>query len=121
MANILFVDDDPYTLLTLTKAVKVLGHQAMAASTGQEALALAAEQVPDLIFTDMRLSNIEGTTLVHQLKEQEATAHIPVFILSASPSEDVVARAEAAGAVAYLDKPIRLQTLLDIIEEYTSG
>ena len=121
MAHILFVDDDPYTLLTLTKAAQVLGHEAFAASNGQEALALATEQTPDLIFTDMRLSNSEGTTLVRQLKEQENTADIPIFILSASPTEDAAKRAEAAGAIAYLHKPIRLQTLLDIIEEYTSG
>lgn len=119
MARILFIDDDPYTLLTLTKAVQVLGHQAITASNGQEALALIDDQIPDLIFTDMRLSDTRGTNLVHQFKVLETTAHIPVFILSASPAEDGVELAQAAGATAYLDKPIRLQTLLDIIEEYT--
>jgi CheY-like chemotaxis protein len=121
MARILFVDDDPYTLLMLTKAVQVLGHQAIAASSSQEALALATEQIPDLIFTDMRLSDMEGTNLIRQFKDQKSTADIPMFILSASPSEDVVERAHAAGAIAYLDKPIRLHTLSNIIQEYTSG
>lgn len=121
MARILFVDDDPYTLLTLTKAAQVLGHEAIAASNSQEALTLVSEQPPDLIFTDMRLSNMEGTTLIRQLKAREDSLDIPVFVLSASPTENAVKRAEEAGAVAYLDKPLRLQTLLDIIEEYASG
>jgi CheY-like chemotaxis protein len=121
MARILFVDDDPYTLLTLTKATEVLGHEAVVASNSQEALVLVAEQPPDLIFTDMRLSNMEGTTLIRLVKEHENNADIPIFVLSASPNENAVKRAEEAGAVAYLDKPLRMQTLLDIIEEYTSG
>lgn len=118
MALILFVDDDPYTLLTLTKAVEVLGHQAITASTIAEAITLASENSPDLIFTDMRLSDKVGTSLINQLKTQESTANIPTFVLSASPDVGDVDDVKDAGAIAYLDKPLRLDTLLNIIEQY---
>jgi len=120
MALLLFVDDDPFTLETLAKAAQVLGHQAILASTGQEALKAVAEQSPDLIFTDMRLPDTDGVALISLLQSQEASAKTPMFVLSASPSEDAIERSQAAGARAYLNKPIRLQTLLDIIREFTS-
>lgn len=120
MARILFVDDDPLTLETLTKAVEVFGHQAFLATTGKEGLAIAGEQSPDLIFTDMSLQDMDGLALVAALKSNQATAAIPVFILSASPVLDAVDLAKAAGAATYLNKPIRLQTLMDIIQEYTT-
>lgn len=119
MARILFVDDDPFTLETLTKAVEVFGHQAMSAHSGEDGLEIAAAQSPDLIFTDLRLPDMDGLTLVSKLQNQAETANIPVLVLSASPVLDAVERAKAAGAREYLNKPIRLQALLDIIQQYT--
>ena len=120
MARILFVDDDPYTLETLTKAVEVLGHQALLAASGSEGLRVAAEQAPDMIFTDMHLTDMDGLTLVGKLRDQESTAKIPVVVLSASPYADAVEQAQEAGAKAYYNKPIRLQTLLEVIQEFTN-
>ena len=120
MARLLFVDDDPFTLETLAKAVQVLGHQPILASSGQEALLAALEQLPDLIFTDMSLPDTDGVTLIGLLHDQESTAKIPIFVLSASPTEDAVAKTQSAGAQAYLNKPIRLQTLIDIIGKFTA-
>ena len=120
MARILFVDDDPFTLETLTKAVQVLGHYALIAATGEEALRVASKEAPDLIFTDMMLTDMNGLTLVGLLKENVPTQPIPVIMLSASPVLDAVERARAAGAKEYFNKPIRLQELLDIIQKYTS-
>jgi len=121
MALLLFIDDDLYTLEALTRAAQVLGHQALTAESGQEGLKLATEHLPDLIFLDMYLDDMDGITLIEQLRQQESTAHIPVFVLSASPAVDAAQRAQAAGAKAYLDKPIRLSTLLEIVQKYTSG
>lgn len=123
MARILFIDDDPFTLETLTKAAEVLGHQATTASTGREAIAIIESDadLPDLIFTDMRLPDTDGAELVENMRSRPKIAQIPMFILSASPIEDAVERADAAGALGYLDKPIRLTTLMQIINEHTSG
>ena len=121
MALILFVDDDHYTLQTLTKAAQVLGHRAIVADSCQRAIALAKEQSPDLIITDMRLTDANGLNLVQQLKTLAATAKIPVVVLSASPEVGTRKDAQAAGALAYLNKPIRLHTLQDLIHTYTAN
>lgn len=120
MARILFIDDDPLTLETLTKAVEVFGHQAFLASTGKEGLAIAHEQLPDLVFTDMSLQDMDGLAVVTALKSDPKTAAIPVLILSASPVLDAMELAKQAGAAAYINKPIRLQNLLDTIQEHTA-
>jgi CheY-like chemotaxis protein len=120
MARILFVDDDPDTLETLTAAVKVLGHQAILAKNGQEGLCAAIEQSPDLIFIDMSLTDMNGLELVKSLKQQDATRHIPTLMLSANPEAAVSEHALAAGAKAYLSKPVRLQSLMEAIQKYTN-
>lgn len=120
MAQVLFIDDDPFTLETLTRAAELLGHQALVANSGESGMRLAVEALPDLIFTDMQLPDTDGASLVCQLKEMAQTAHIPMFILSASPTMDAVERTREAGAEAYLQKPLRLQALIDLLEKYTA-
>jgi CheY-like chemotaxis protein len=120
MALILFVDDDPYTLVTLTKAAELLGHRAVVADSFQAALSLLGETTPDLIFTDMNLTGENGISLVQEIKGRSATAGIPVIILSASPEVATAEQAQAAGALAYLNKPVRLNTLQEVIRVYTA-
>jgi CheY-like chemotaxis protein len=119
MARILFVDDDPFTLEMLDKSVQIFGHEALLANCGEQALRLAEAQPPDLIMTDMRLPDMDGLVLLNQLKQGQATAHIAVVMLSASPELDAAELTRAAGAKDYLLKPVRLQTLQEVIERYT--
>jgi CheY-like chemotaxis protein len=120
MALILFVDDDPYTLETLTKAAEVLGHKAVVADSYQAAISLLGETVPDLIFTDMNLTGKNGISLVQEIKGKRRTSGIPVIILSASPEVASAEEAQAAGALAYLHKPVRLNKLQEVIQFYAA-
>jgi CheY-like chemotaxis protein len=121
MARLLFIDDDTDTLLTLKKAVEMFGHQPTLASTGQQALQLAAQLLPDLIFVDHNLTDMSGLEVVGCLRQNAETANIPVMMLSAGPELNAAERAKAAGVREYLLKPVRLQTLLDVIKKYTSN
>ena len=121
MARILFVDDDPHTLETLDKSAQLFGHQAIIAKSGEEALKLAVAQSPDLIMTDMMLPDMDGLALLDQLRQNDATVSIPVVVLSASAEMDIAQLSEQAGADSFLSKPVRLQTLQNVIEHYTSG
>jgi CheY-like chemotaxis protein len=118
MARILFVDDDPITLKMMRKAAELFNHQALLASNGQEALDTAVAELPDLIFTDMFLPDFDGIALIQRLRGHAATQNIPIFVLSASSADNEVERAQAAGAQGYLDKPIRLQQLQEIIQQH---
>jgi len=121
MARILFVDDDPNMLETLDRSAQLFGHQAMTADCGADALHLALTGAPDLIMTDMMLPDMDGVALLNRLRQNSATASIPVVILSASPEVDLAQMSQLGGADAYLSKPVRLQTLQKVIERYTAG
>ena len=66
------------------------------------------------------LPDMDGVVLLKRLQEDESTASIPVVILSASPEVDLAELTRLAGADSFLSKPVRLQTLQDVIEHYTS-
>jgi CheY-like chemotaxis protein len=119
MARILFVDDDPFTLEMLNKSVQIIGHEAILAYSGEQALSLSKTQSPDLILTDMRLPDMDGLALLKNLKQAPATREITVVVLSASPELDAAEITRSAGAKEYLLKPVRLQTLQEVIERYT--
>ncbi len=118
MALILFVDDDPMTLALLGKASAIIGHQALLSETGEEALRLAAEKIPDLIFMDMRLYDSDGLDVVRKLRSGKITRKIPVIVLSASQEADSAERSRLAGASTFVRKPIELKKLSDIIQKY---
>lgn len=121
MAVVLFVDDEPDTLKTLQKAVGMFGHQALLARSGQEAFLRLKETRPDLIFVDMQLADTDGLTVIRQFKRNVDTASTPVVVLSAGAELDCAKRAAAAGAQGFVCKPIRLQDLLEIINQYLNG
>ncbi|MEX1247853.1 MAG: response regulator [Anaerolineales bacterium] len=119
MANILFVDDEPLTRKLLTQAAQILGHRGLTASTVEEALRLANKELPDLIVTDVNLNGRRSLDLIEQLRAAPETRTIPVITLSALDPLEIQAEARARGAVASLEKPVRLQTLLEVIREFT--
>ncbi len=119
MARILFVDDDPLTLTVLTKAAEIFGHQAILAHSGAEALQMAAEHCPDIIFVDRLLADMDGIEVIRSLCADAVTGSTPVIMLTAGPELDVEQAAIGAGAIAFLRKPVQLQVLQDIINQYT--
>lgn len=119
MASILFVDDEPLTRKLLTQAATIMGHAAITASNEEEALQLANDNQPDLIITDVNLNGKRSMQMIQQLHSAPGTKAIPIVTLSAMNLSEIEAEAHASGAVASLEKPIRLQALLEVISEYT--
>lgn len=119
MANILFVDDEPLTRKLLTQAAQILGHNGITASTQDEGLLLANDLLPDLIVLDVNLNGKRSLDMIDQLRHTPQTQRIPIVTLSALDPDEIRAEAAARGAVASLEKPIRLQTLLEVIRAYT--
>ncbi|HEX9596894.1 MAG TPA: response regulator [Anaerolineales bacterium] len=118
MATILFVDDEPLTRKLLAQAAQILGHRGLTAATAEEALESADSDRPDLIVTDINLNGVHSLDLIEQLHTAPKTRSIPVITLSAEEPGDIQAQAQARGAVASLEKPVRLQTLLEVIREH---
>ena len=118
MALVLFVDDEVDTLLVLKKGVEMVGHRAILALSAAEALQQIQQNCPDLVFVDMRLPDMNGLELLQNLQQDPHLSCLPVIVLSAGPELDASDQALLAGAREYLLKPVRLQTLLDVIDKY---
>jgi CheY-like chemotaxis protein len=121
MARILFVDDDLDTLHLLNMAVVLFGHKALLSTSGEEAIRLAVKEPPELILLDMHMGDMDGISVINSILSNPILVNIPILMVSALPAMDLADKAMAAGAKAYLQKPIELQTLQDIIEKYTTG
>ena len=85
------------------------------------ALDLACQHRPDLILLDLRLPDMPGEDVLHELRIDPATRNIPIVILSANATRRHIDRLIAAGANAYLTKPIRVRELLQTIDGILGG
>jgi signal transduction histidine kinase len=103
--RVLVVDDNDSLRYAVTRSLREAGYQVLEASSGLQALALAAEK-PDLITLDVNLPDISGLDVCRQIKANTETAHIPILQLSATfvDSESRV-RGLEGGADAYLTDP----------------
>ena len=93
------------------------GVEVMTAIQGRFGLELAREHQPDLILLDLHLPDLGGDHVLQRLRDEPATASIPVVIISADATEGQVRRLLTAGATAYLTKPIDVQELLGIVDD----
>lgn len=104
--RILAVDDNDALRYSLVRSLRDAGYQVVEATTGEEALARAAE-LPDLITLDVNLPDMHGFDVCKRIKSNPATAHIPVLHLSSTYIEpDARVQGLASGADAYLAEPI---------------
>ena len=111
--SILHVDDDEANRYVHTRMLQRAGFNVTEASTGTQALQLAAEIKPDLIVLDVKLPDIHGFEVCRKIKADPATAFIPVLHLSASfiQMEDK-AEALEGGADGYLTQPVESRELI---------
>lgn len=107
--RILVIDDEPQILRALKTILTAKQFHVSAASTGEEGLAIAAAEQPDLIILDMSLPDMEGIEVCQELRKWTQT---PVIILSVRESEKDKVAALDAGADDYLTKPFGIEEFL---------
>jgi PAS domain S-box-containing protein len=93
----------------------------LSAMQGQLGLDLAREHRPDLILLDLHLPDVPGDEVLRRLLEEPRTRGIPVVILTADATPRQVERLLAAGAEAYLTKPLDVRQLLALVDQHVSG
>lgn len=121
MATIMVVDDYPITQRILTYQLFKEGHQVVTASNGQEALNSLTELDVDLMIMDLTMPEMDGITVLYQLRSSSRHANMPVIILTASNKEQDRKQALRAGANAFLTKPADNWQLSNIIDELLIG
>jgi two-component system, cell cycle response regulator DivK len=116
MAKVLLVEDNEMNRDMLSRRLLRKGYDIVMAVDGQQAVAMADGEHPDLILMDMSLPVIDGWEATRQIKAAEATRHIPVIALTAHAMSGDREKALAAGCDDYDTKPIELPRLLAKIE-----
>jgi CheY-like chemotaxis protein len=121
--RVLIVEDDTSSRTALAELLREEGFDAVAASSGAEALAACREAVPDIVLLDYRLPDTTGLDLIGELRSQESLG-CPFLLVSGSSDleisdsgeprfRDHAAMALLAGAAGYIPKPVDLDALLD--------
>lgn len=108
--SILIVEDNPDLLEFLAESF-VNTYNVFTATNGQEAIKVTAEHQIDIVVSDVMMPEMDGITLCEHLKNDIATSHIPVILLTAKNDEDSIMRGFEAGAAAYVAKPFDPQIL----------
>ncbi|MDQ6690240.1 MAG: response regulator [Gemmatimonadota bacterium] len=105
-SRILIVDDERHNRDLLEVMLKPEGHLLLSASSGEEALALVAQQPPDLILLDVMMPGMDGYEVARRIKDNLATNTIPVVMLTALDDRNARVLGLSAGAEDFLTKPL---------------
>jgi two-component system alkaline phosphatase synthesis response regulator PhoP len=123
MATVLIVDDEPDIVLFVRINMEMDGHEVIAASDGEEALAVVAERRPDAIVLDVMMPKLDGWAVLERLKSDpdESVRTIPVVMLTALGSGQDQVRGGIEGAVRYLPKPVAPDELIAAVRSAIEG
>jgi two-component system nitrogen regulation response regulator GlnG len=115
-STLLLVDDDPKMVLAQVKrALPSPDMQVEVARTGQEAIALASQNRPDLVLLDVSLPDMDGLEVYRRLRELDA--RIPVIFATGTTSAETAIEAMRHGAFDYLFKPLESQKLKEVLAQ----
>jgi signal transduction histidine kinase/CheY-like chemotaxis protein len=107
--RILYIEDNPANIEVVARFLRTRPSMRLQSVTsGRAGLDVAAREVPDLILLDLHLPGLHGDEVLRRLRDNPATAGIPVAILSAEASPAVIRRMRSSGVIAYLTKPLDL-------------
>jgi two-component system cell cycle response regulator DivK len=121
MATILLVEDNEMNRDMLSRRLERRGYEVIVAVDGEDGVARAAADRPDLVVMDMSLPGIDGWEATRQLKAAPATSAIPVLALTAHAMAGDRERAFEAGCDEFDTKPVDLPRLLEKIAALLPG
>lgn len=119
--TIMVVEDEDLLLQAITKKLKLSGLDVLSCSSGHQALDYLAniEELPDAVWLDYYLKDMNGLAFMQQLKTNDKWANIPVLVVSNSASPDKVNNMIALGAMKYILKAeYRLDQIIDMLREF---
>lgn len=116
-ASILTVDDSPSLRMAVRAALTGAGYSVAEAADGIEGLSKAAASRFDLIITDLNMPNMDGLTMIRELRRSPGQAGVPIVFLTTESDDSVKMEAKSAGATGWLVKPFNADQLVRIVKK----
>ena len=117
MAKILAVDDSASMRQMVSYTLKQAGHDVVDAVDGRDALGKAKSQRFDAVITDVNMPNMDGITLVKELRGLPNFKFTPILLLTTESSPEKKQQGKAAGATGWLVKPFDPEKLLATVKK----
>jgi len=121
MARILIVDDSPTETFAFKAMLEKNGFEVLTAENGADGVALARQELPDVVLMDIVMPGLNGFQATRQLTKGADTAHIPVVIVTTKDQETDRVWGRRQGASGYLVKPVTEEDLVDTINAVMAG
>jgi two-component system, cell cycle response regulator DivK len=119
--RVLVVEDNEKNMKLFRDVLMATGYRTLEATTGWQAVELAAEHAPDLVLMDIQLPDIDGIEALSRLRADERTAAIPVLALTAQAMHGDGDRFLAAGFDGYISKPVNVVELVGAVRQHCDG
>ena len=117
MATILTVDDTASMRQMISFTLNSAGHEVIQACDGKEALQLLQGRKIDLVIADVNMPNMDGITLVKNLREQPDYKFTPILMLTTESQESRRQQGKVAGATGWIVKPFNPEQLLNVVKK----
>jgi two-component system, cell cycle response regulator DivK len=121
MAAVLIAEDNGKNMKLFRDVLQASGYETLEATTGEQAIELATQHVPDLVLMDIQLAGMDGLTALRRLREDERTASIPVVALTAQAMTGDRERFLEAGFDGYMSKPVNVVEFIGMVKRHCEG
>lgn len=117
-ATVMIVDDNPTNLGLLAQILESEGYKILAPTSGEKALQILEQLIPDIILLDIRMEGMDGYETCAQIKQNPTFQDIPILFITALAATEDKIRAFELGAVDYITKPIEEMEVLSRINTH---
>jgi two-component system, cell cycle response regulator DivK len=121
LAKILIVEDNALNVKLFCDLLAAHGHDPQAVTDSRVALDTAHEFEPDLVITDIQLPHVSGLDLIHLIRADKTLGAVPIMAVTAYSTREDEERIRAAGAQAYVSKPISVMRFAETVNELLEG
>ena len=119
--TILIIEDNLQNLYLMQFLLEKNGYKIISADSGINGIQLAASQIPDAILLDIQLPGMNGYMVAAEIRKISHLSGIPIIAVTSYAMPGDREKALAAGASAYLEKPINPETFVNQVQEHISG
>lgn len=113
---VLVVEDEETLRSTIVDLLELEGYSVKFAANGEEGVAIATRELPNVIITDLSMPVMNGYEVIRALRANELTSSIPIVVLSAKLEQADINEALALGAAAFIRKPFDADKLFQTVE-----